>query len=83
MNNWAVKLEQFNLKMEWIQGLKNTLADSLSRLLEVVPEAKLEKEPEGQEFGCYCFEELSSVHTEYVEEIGEMKMCESEDIMEV
>ena len=46
MNNWAVELEQFNLKMEWIQGSKNTLAASLSHLLEVVPEAKLEPEPE-------------------------------------
>ena len=33
VNNWAVELEQFNLKMEWIMGSKNTLADSLSRLL--------------------------------------------------
>ena len=40
VNNWAIKLEQFNLKVEWIQGVKNTLADSLSRLLEVDPEAK-------------------------------------------
>ena len=32
VNNWAVELEQFNLKLEWIQGVKNTLADSLSRL---------------------------------------------------
>ena len=39
VNNWAVKLEQFNLKMEWIMGSKNMLADSLSRLLEVCPEA--------------------------------------------
>ena len=61
VNNWAVELEQFNLKMEWIQGSKNTLADSLSRLLEVEPEAKLEPEPEGQEFGCYCFDDLAPV----------------------
>ena len=42
VNNWAVKLEQFNLKLDWIQGIKNTLADSLSRLLEVESEAKLQ-----------------------------------------
>ena len=56
VNNCAVELEQFNSKLEWIKGSKTTLADSLSHLLEVVPEAKLEPEPEGQEFGCYCFE---------------------------
>ena len=59
VNNWAVELEQFNLKLEWIQGIKNTLADSLSRLLEVDPEAKLQPEKEGQEFGTYCFKELN------------------------
>ena len=69
--------------MEWIQGSKNTLADSLSYLLEVVPEAKLEKEPEGQEFGCYCFEDLAPVCTEYIEEIGEITMCENENIKEI
>ena len=47
VNNWAVELEQFNLTLEWIQRIKNTLADSLSRLLEVDPEAKLQPEKEG------------------------------------
>ena len=83
VNNWAVELEQFNLKLEWIQGSKNTLADSLSRLLEIVPEAKLEPEPEGQEFGCYCFEELTPVHMEYVEEIGDTMVCENENTVEI
>ena len=59
VNNWAVELEQFNLKLEWIQGIKNTLADSLSRLLEVDLEAKLQPEKEGCEFGTYCFKELN------------------------
>ena len=59
VNNWAMELEQFNLKLEWIQGIKNTLADSLSRLLEVDPEAKLQPEKEGHEFITYCFEELN------------------------
>ena len=53
------ELEQFNLKLEWIQGIKNTLADSLSRLLEVDPEAKLQPEKEGHEFGTFCFENIS------------------------
>ena len=59
VNNWARELNQFNLKVEWIQGVKNTLADSLSRLLEVDPEAKLQPEKEGHEFGTFCFEELN------------------------
>ena len=83
VNNWAVELEQFNLKMEWIQGSKNTLTDSLSCLLEVVPEAKLEPEPEGQEFGCYCFDNLTPVLTVYVEEIGQTKLYENKNTMEI
>ena len=59
VNNWAVELEQFNLKVEWIQGVKNTLADSLSRLLEADPEAKLQPKKEGHKFGTFCFEELN------------------------
>ena len=58
VNNWAVELEQFRLHLEWIPGTRNLLADSLSRLLDVVPDVKKTKEPDDQEFGSYCFEEL-------------------------
>ena len=58
VNNWAVELEQFRLHLEWIPGTQNLLADSLSRLLDVVPDAQRTKEPDDQEFGSYCFEEL-------------------------
>ena len=58
VNNWAVELEQFRLHLEWIPGSRNLLADSLSRLLDVVPDAQKAKEPDDQEFGSYCFEEL-------------------------
>ena len=58
VNNWAVELEQFRLHLEWIPGSQNLLADSLSRLLDIVPEAQKSKEADDQEFGSYCFEEL-------------------------
>ena len=58
VNNWAVELEQFRLHLEWIPGTRNLLANSLSRLLDVAPDAKKTKEPDDQEFGSYCFEEL-------------------------
>ena len=58
VNNWAVELEQFRLHLEWIPGSRNLLADSLSHLLDVVPDAQKSKEPDDQEFGSYCFEEL-------------------------
>ena len=58
VNNWAVELEQFRLHLEWIPGTRNLLADSLSHLLDVVPDAQKTREPEDQEFGSYCFEDL-------------------------
>ena len=58
VNNWAVELEQFRLHLEWIPGTRNLLADSLSRLLDVVPDAQKTKEPDDHEFGSYCFEGL-------------------------
>ena len=66
VNNWAVELEQFKLKLEWIQGSKNTLADSLSRLLDIEPEAGNSPEPEGQEFGAFCFQELEKAEVRCV-----------------
>ena len=73
VNNWAVELEQFPLHLEWIPGTRNLLADSLSRLLDVVPDAQKTKEPDDHEFGSYCFEDmepakvLEKVSTEVVE----------------
>ena len=73
VNNWAVELEQFRLHLEWIPGTRNLLADSLSRLLDVVPDAQNTKEPDDHEFGSYCFEELEpakvmeKVSTEVIE----------------
>ena len=73
VNNWAVELEQFRLHLEWIPGTRNLLADSLSRLLDVVPDAQKTKEPDDHEFGTYCFEELEpakvmeKVSTEVIE----------------
>ena len=73
VNNWAVELEQFRLHLEWIPGSWNLLADSLSHLLDVVPDAQKLKEPDDQEFGSYCFEELEpakvleTISTEIIE----------------
>ena len=83
VNNWAVELEQFNLKMQWIMGSKNTLADSPSRLLEVCPEAAKQSEPAGQEFGCVCFDELEPVRVEYIEVVETVQITENENFKEI
>ena len=58
VNNWAVKLKSYNLKFEYIQGIQNTLVDTLSRLIEINPDVTLPTEPSGTEFGNNFFEEL-------------------------
>ena len=64
-------------------GSKNTLADTLSGLLDVCPEAKLDPEPQGQEFGCYCFEDMKPVEVEYIEEVESIQIQESENFREI
>ena len=66
VNNWAVELELYNLKFVYIKGIKNTLTDTLSRLLEIDPDVALPAEPPGTEFGYNFFEELPPV------EVGEI-----------
>ena len=61
VNNWAVELEAYNLKFEYIKGIKNTLADTLSRLIEIDPDVALPTEPPGTEFGYKFFEELPPI----------------------
>ena len=58
VNNWDVELEQLQLHLEWIPASQNLLSDSLSHLLDVVPDAQQPDEPKDHEFGSYCFEEL-------------------------
>ena len=60
VNNWAVQLEQFKLHLQWSPGSRNLLADSLSHLLDVTPDAQQPDEPEDHEFGSNCSEELEA-----------------------
>ena len=77
VNNWAVELEQFKLHLDWIPGSRNLLADSLSCLLDINPDANQTNEPPGHDFGSYCFEELQPVqvlvivNTEVIELVEE------------
>ena len=51
VNNWAVAIEDYNLKFEYIKGIKNTLADTMSRLVQLDPDTALPPEPDHEEFG--------------------------------
>ena len=38
VNNWAMELQQHTIEFEYIQGVKNTLADTMSRLVKITPD---------------------------------------------
>ena len=69
VNNWAVELESQDITFEYIPGIRNTLADTLSRLIEMDENIKLQPEEEGKEFGYFPFEELPPVTTQVLEEV--------------
>ena len=69
MNNWAVELESQNITFEYIPGIRKTLAGTLSRLIEMDENIKLQLEEEGKEFGYFPFEELPPVTTQVVQEV--------------
>ena len=58
VNNWAVELESQKIDFVFIQGTKNVLADTHSRLTEIDDDIKLPAELEGHEFGYVPFEQL-------------------------
>ena len=69
VNNWAVELETYRIKFVHIKGKSNVLANTLSRLISIDPDVKLEAELEGHEFRQYFFEELPKASSNTVNKI--------------
>ena len=67
VNNWAIKISPFCIIFEYIKGVKNTLADTMSRLIEIDPQMQQESEPEGYEFGYYTFNTLPALEVPIIE----------------
>ena len=58
----------YRIKFVHIKGKSNVLADTISRLISIDLDVKLEPELEGYEFGPYCFEELSKASSYMINE---------------
>ena len=58
VNNWAIEISPFHITFEYIKGIKNTLADTMSCMINIDPQIQPEPEPEGHEFGYYTFDPL-------------------------
>ena len=70
VNNWAVEISPFKITFEYIKGIKNTLADTMSRLVALDPDNQLVDEPEGFEYGYYAFNNIDPIKTQV--EVNEM-----------
>ena len=58
VNNWAVELSSHQIEFRYIKGIKNTLADTMSRLVQIDSDIELPDEEEGKEYGYAIFEPL-------------------------
>ena len=67
VNNWAIEISPFRITFEYIKGIKNALADTMSRLIEIDPQVQQEPEPEGYEFGYYTFDNLPNIEVTDIE----------------
>ena len=67
VNNWA-----FNIKFQHVSGRTNILADTLSRLVDIDPNARLDPENAGWEFGYYVFETLPKLSSEEIASVCEV-----------
>ena len=61
VNNWAIEISPFHITFEYIKGIKNTLADTMSQMINIDPQVQPEPEPEGYEFGYYTFDPLPAL----------------------
>ena len=67
VNNWALEIWPFHITFKYIKGIKNTLADTMSRLIDNDPQIQQDAEPEGYEFGYYTFDTLPTMEVSNIE----------------
>ena len=68
VDNWSLDIAHYNLQFEYVKGIKNTLADTMIRLVQVDPAIKQEPEPEGYQFDQPLKKELAEEVVAMVQE---------------
>ena len=82
VNNWAVEISPFCITFEYIKGIKNTLADTMSQLINIDPDTELLPEEQGCEYGYYLFDPLPPIHTDdiyHIDDIPEITITNPKD----
>ena len=67
VNDWAIEISPFHITFKYIKGIKNTLADTMSQLINIDPQIQQDSEPEGYEFGYYTFDILPTLEVSNIE----------------
>ena len=62
VNNWGVELSHYDIKCKFIKGIKNTLADTVSVLINL--DLTELNSPEGYEYGYAVFEQLPDIYVD-------------------
>ena len=82
VNNWAVEISPLRITFEYIKGIKNTLADTMSQLINIDLDTELLPEEQGCEYGYYLFDPLPLIHTDdiyHIDDIPEITITNPED----
>ena len=69
-----MKYHLFVLLFKYIKGIKNTLADTMSQLININPQVQQDSEPEGYEFGYYTFDTLPTLEVSNIETTQDMSV---------
>ena len=82
VNNWAIEILPFCITFEYIKGIKNTLADTMSQLIDINPQTQQDSEPEGYEFGYYTFDTLPALEVSNIETTQDASSNDERDFNE-
>ena len=82
VNNWAIEISPFRITFEYIKGIKNTLTNTMSRLINIDPQIQQEAELEGYEFGYDTFDTLPAMEVSNIYTAKETTSKNGKDVME-
>ena len=82
VNNWAIEISPFRITFEYIKVIKNTLADTMSRLIDIDPQTQQDSEPEGHELGYYTFDTLPAMEVPNIETTQDTSNIDEKDVKE-
>ena len=70
------------ITFKYIKGIKNTLADTMSRLIDIDPQIQQDSEPEGYKFGYYTFNTLPAMEVSNINTAKKTSSENEKDVME-